>query len=75
MNNTITLQQLFAQTSSINELLEQIGEMQLRGIKYLNGPYFSSVDLDLILKVVNELKIDYSKEEIYKSIVFISTGY
>lgn len=75
MYNNITLQQLFAQTSSIDELLEQIGEMQSRGIKYLNGPYFCSVDLDLILKVVNELRIDYSKEEIYKSIVFISTGY
>lgn len=49
--------------------------MQSSGIKTLAGHYFSSIDLDFILKVVNELKNNYSKEEIFKSIVFIETGH
>lgn len=72
---TVTLQKLFAQTKSIDDLLEQLNDIQSSGVKQLDGPYHSLIDVEFIISTINKMRYDHSKEDIYKTIVFIETGH
>lgn len=71
----IPLKRFFAQTSSIEDLLEQLNILKSRGIKSITGPYSRLVSIDLIIKVTELLQYERSKNEIYKEIVHIETGH
>ena len=50
-------------------------EFQSRGIKNLKGTYFYSVEVDKIIDVINKLKDNNTKEEIYKSLMHMIVGF
>ena len=70
-----SLEYVFAQANSTNDLLEQLQEYQSRGITVINGAYFSSIEIDVLIEMINKLKYEYSKEEIYKTVRHMLTGH
>ena len=75
MTGDKTLELVFAQANSIDDLLEQLEEYQSRGIKILNGAYFSSIEIEVLVNIINKLRFEYSKDEIYKSVRHMLTGH
>ena len=72
---TITFQKIFAQAKSIDDLLEQLNDIQSRGVKQLDGPYHSRIDIEFIISTINKMRFDHSKDDIYKTIVYVETGH
>lgn len=75
MKKDIPLKRFFAQTSSKEDLLEQLDILKSRGINAILGPYSRLISIDYIIKVTNVLKDERTKEEIYKQIVHTETGH
>lgn len=75
MKRDIPLKRFFAQTSSIEDLLEQLDILKSRGINTILGPYSRLISVDFIIKVTNILKDERTKDEIYEQIVHIETGH
>lgn len=69
------IEEVFARSNSIIDLVDQMQEFQLRGIKTLKGTYFYSVEVDKIIDVINKLKDNNTKEEIYKSLMHMIVGF
>ena len=69
------LEEVFDRSNSIIDLLDQMQEFQSRGIKNLKGTYFYSVEVDKIIDVINKLKDNNTKEEIYKSLMHMIVGF
>lgn len=69
------IEEVFGQSNSIIDLLDQMQEFQSRGIKNLKGTYFYSVEVDKIIDVINKLKDNNTKEEIYKSLMHMIVGF
>ena len=69
------LKRFFAQTCSIEDLLEQLEILKSRGIYTILGPYSRLISIDYIIKVMDLLKDERTKKEIYKQIVHTETGH
>lgn len=69
------IEEVFDRSNSIIDLLDQMQEFQSRGIKNLKGTYFYSVEVDKIIDVINKLKDNNTKEEIYKSLMHMIVGF
>lgn len=69
------IEEVFDRSNSIIDLLDQMQEFQSRGIKTLKGTYFYSVEVDKIIDVINKLKDNNTKEEIYKSLMHMIVGF
>ena len=69
------IKEVFDRSNSIIDLLDQMQEFQSRGIKNLKGTYFYSVEVDKIIDVINKLKDNNTKEEIYKSLMHMIVGF
>lgn len=69
------IEEVFARSNSIIDLVDQMQEFQSRGIKNLKGTYFYSVEVDKIIDVINKLKDNNTKEEIYKSLMHMIVGF
>ena len=69
------IEEVFDRSNSIIDLLDQMQEFQSRGIKNLKGTYFYSVEVDKIIDVINKLKDNNTKDEIYKSLMHIIVGF
>lgn len=69
------IEEVFDRSNSIIDLLDQMQEFQSRGIKNLKGTYFYSVEVDKIIDVINKLKDNNTKDEIYKSLMHMIVGF
>lgn len=69
------IEEVFDRSNSIIDLLDQMQEFQSRGIKNLKGTYFYSVEVDKIIDVINKLKVNNTKDEIYKSLMHMIVGF
>ena len=64
------LDYIFVQANSTNDLLEQLQEFQSRGIEVIRGPYFTSIEIDSLISIINKLKNELSKEEIQQTVTY-----
>ncbi len=69
------LDYIFVQANSTNDLLEQLQEFQSRGIEVIRGPYFTSIEIDSLISIINKLKNELSKEEIQQTVRHMLTGH
>ena len=69
------IEEVFDRSNSIIDLLDQMQEFQSRGIKNLKGTYFYSIEVDKIIDVINKLKVNNTKDEIYKSLMHMIVGF
>lgn len=69
------LDYIFVQANSTNDLLKQLQEYQSRGIEVIKGPYFTSIEIDSLISIINKLKNELSKEEIQQTVRHMLTGH
>lgn len=68
--NKPTIEYLFLSSKTIDDLLKTLCILKSKGISYLNGKCFTSIDTEELIDMVERLyRLDFSKDEIYESVM------
>lgn len=68
--NKPTIEYLFLSSKTIDDLLKTLCILKNKGISYLNGKCFTSIDTEELIDMVERLyRLDFSKDEIYESVM------
>lgn len=70
----MSLGMIFSEASSINDLLLLLKEYQSKGINSIDGPCFTSIKVELLINMIDKLRFECNKDEIYKSVVNFLIG-